>query len=102
MALDDVPPMAATESDPLEVGDKAYGGDVLTWIEGWYTAQTDGDWEHQFGLRIDTLDNPGWSVAIDVTETDLADRRFDRLEVHRSEDDWLVVWVGDSKWQMAC
>jgi hypothetical protein len=33
--------------------------DVLTQIEQWYKSNCNGLWEHQFGLRIETLDNPG-------------------------------------------
>lgn len=40
--------------------------DPLEWLERWYRAQCDGEWEHQCGVTIDTLDNPGWSVTIDL------------------------------------
>lgn len=76
--------------------------DVLTWLQGWYASQTNGEWEHEYGVRIDTLDNPGWRVEIDLADTGLAPRGFDRREVHRSEHDWLVMWVADTKWQLAC
>lgn len=76
--------------------------DVLTWLQGWYASRADGDWEHSFGIEIGTLDNPGWRVAIGVSGTDLAERPFDRQEIHRSEHDWLVAWLDDSQWQLAC
>jgi len=67
--------------------------DVLKALEGWYADHCDGDWEHQCGLRIDTLDNPGWSVDIDLAGTALAGRVLvGRLE-ERSEDDWVVCSV---------
>ena len=37
----------------------------LAWLQHWYQAQCDGRWEHQYGIKIDTLDNPGWQVKID-------------------------------------
>jgi len=40
-------------------------------IQNWFLEQCNGDWEHQFGLQIGTLDNPGWSVEIDLTDTEL-------------------------------
>jgi hypothetical protein len=76
--------------------------DVLTWLQGWYAAHADGDWEHQHGVRIDTLDNPGWSVVIDLTATEFERRSFDRVELHRSEDDWVVAWVENASWHLAC
>jgi immunity protein 53 of polymorphic toxin system len=72
--------------------------DVLTWLQGWYATQTDGDWEHSNGITIATLDNPGWSVEIDLADTALAGQVFDRRETHRSEDDWFVAWSDNEKW----
>lgn len=43
-------------------------------IENWYAANCDGDWEHQGGLDISTLDNPGWRVQLDL---DTIEHRFD-------------------------
>jgi hypothetical protein len=77
-------------------------GDALTWLQGWYAAHTNGDWEHEYGIEISTLDNPGWRVAIDLDDTDLEARDFERKDLHRSEHDWLVIWVDDRKWQLAC
>ena len=65
----------------------------LSWLQGWYMSRCDGDWEHTWGVRIDTLDNPGWTVRIDVAETNLESRPFDRFEYQRDEHDWLRLWV---------
>lgn len=56
----------------------------------------DGEWEHSYGVEIGTLDNPGWRVKVDLEATELKSRRFQRHEVHRSEDDWCVTWVDDA------
>ena len=40
--------------------------DILQDLAKWYTAQCNGEWEHSCGLKIDTLDNPGWIVTIDL------------------------------------
>lgn len=39
-------------------------------LERWYIEQCNGDWEHEFGIKIDTLDNPGWMIKIDLADTD--------------------------------
>ncbi|MFE3999789.1 Imm53 family immunity protein [Nocardioides sp. YIM B13467] len=39
-------------------------------IIGWYADQCDGEWEHEFGVKIETIDNPGWSVTIDLVDTE--------------------------------
>jgi hypothetical protein len=58
-------------------------------LEAWYAAQCDGDWEHSFGITIETLDNPGWAVRIDLADTPLAGRPFEQVRIDRSPDDWL-------------
>lgn len=47
--------------------------DPIQWLQSWYQAQCNNDWEHQYGVRIETLDNPGWKVAIDLFATPLQD-----------------------------
>jgi len=45
--------------------------DQLGWLERWYQEQCDGEWEHDCGITIETLDNPGWLVKIDVQGLEL-------------------------------
>ena len=44
------------------------------WLEQWYDEQCNGTWEHTFGIHIETLDNPGWRVRINLQGT-----RYDGL-----------------------
>ena len=53
-----------------------------------YRRHRDGSWEHEHGIRIDTLDNPGWSIDVDLAGTPLSGRAYERTE-HRSEHDWI-------------
>jgi hypothetical protein len=76
--------------------------DPIQGLEAWYGTQCDGEWEHSYGITIDTLDNPGWSVRIDLADTSLAERAFDRAEIHRSEHDWLVCWRQGLQFNAAC
>ena len=46
--------------------------DPVDWLQEWYIAQCDGTWEHTYGVTIETLDNPGWLVTIELTDTALA------------------------------
>lgn len=50
---------------------------AFEWVQKWYADNVDGDWEHLNGVEIATLDNPGWSLGIDIAETELSDRAFD-------------------------
>ena len=44
-------------------------GDLLKVLQQWYQSKCDGTWEHMYGVEIDTLDNPGWTVSL-TGETD--------------------------------
>lgn len=67
----------------------------IEWLMQWYRSQCDGDWEHQNGIRIGTLDNPGWSLEVDLAETELTGRSVLGNLIERSEDDWISVKVTD-------
>ena len=62
--------------------------DNLSWLQDWYAAQCDGEWEHQYGLSIETLDNPGWALKVNLSGTAYADLRFEAIE-RKGEDDWI-------------
>ena len=64
-------------------------------LMAWYRSQCDGDWEHQHGVRIGTLDNPGWSLDVDLAETPQAGKSLPQKMTERSEDDWVFVEVKD-------
>ena len=70
--------------------------DVLADVQRWYNAQCDGDWEHSFGLSIQTLDNPGWSVTIDLTDTLLENQPFEPISLDDERGAWLTCCVGGS------
>jgi hypothetical protein len=76
--------------------------DVWTWLQSWFVAQCNDDWEHGQGITITTLDNPGWTVTIDLADTGLDPDSYPRREVHRSEDDWCVTWTENATFQAAC
>lgn len=80
------------------------GGDghVLDWLQGWYAAQCDEEWEHEWGVKIDTTDNPGWFVRIDLEDTDLAGHDFPRQELERGTDDWVTAWTSGLAFHAAC
>ena len=64
-------------------------------LQTWYASHCNGDWEHSYGVKIDSLDNPGWWVKIDLTDTELEHVQFPQLSEHRSETNWLDCKVKD-------
>jgi Immunity protein 53 len=75
---------------------------VLSWLQSWYASRCDGEWEESYGVAIDTLDNPGWTVRIDLNATPLDGSSYPRQETHRSEDDWVVTWIADHQFNAVC
>lgn len=69
--------------------------DILEWIQSWFQKNAFDEWEHSYGVKIETLDNPGWFVQIDVRETSLENRPFDALKYDGGDDDWLFCDVKD-------
>ncbi|MFN2468449.1 MAG: immunity 53 family protein [Gaiellaceae bacterium] len=65
----------------------------------WFSTQCDGDWEHEFGVRIETLDNPGWTVVIDLSRTPLEHLPFDAVAHERGSNDWIHVTIEESQWR---
>jgi hypothetical protein len=62
-------------------------------IQEWYRAQCDGEWEHSYGVKIDTLDNPGWAVSIDLKGTALEHAPMDTVLRDQGPDDWIRLEV---------
>ena len=70
---------------------------VLGELQKWYESQCNEDWEHQFGVAIGTLDNPGWTVTIDLDGTGLAEEPFQTIEGLSPGRDWIRCWVENAK-----
>jgi hypothetical protein len=51
----------------------------------WYSKYCNEDWEHTYGIKIQTIDNPGWSLQISLAETPLAGVNFSPIELERTE-----------------
>lgn len=65
----------------------------VEFLQSWYRAQSNGEWEHVHGVTIETLDTPGWLVTIDLVETPLQDRIMPAIREERSPQDWLACEV---------
>jgi hypothetical protein len=64
---------------------------ALEFLAAWYSDQCDGEWEHEFGVRLDTLDNPGWYLRVDLIGT-AAERRFvERRRFDFGAGGWVIV-----------
>jgi len=74
-------------------------------IQKWYRNQCDDDWEHSYGVKIDTLDNPGWSLIVDLAGTQMEQTLFSPIAYRVGEnsetkdEDWYVCKVEDSQFK---
>lgn len=78
------------------------GSDALTWLQGWYATQCDGEWEHEYGVSIETLDNPGWFLKVDLQATAMDGLNLLKHKVHRGENDWLIARVVNNRFEASC
>ncbi|NML64459.1 hypothetical protein HHL22_04505 [Hymenobacter sp. RP-2-7] len=53
----------------------------------------DGDWEHSYGIKLLSIDNPGWSVEINVEATLAEEVSIAYQLVEKAKDDWYGVSV---------
>jgi hypothetical protein len=73
--------------------------DTLGRLQAWYGSHCNGSWEHTHGVRIDTVDNPGWSVKIDLQGTPLLARDLRPVVIDRSDGDWVRCDVANGIFQ---
>ncbi len=76
--------------------------DRLGDLQQWYAAQCNGDWEHTYGVSIETLDNPGWRLRVDLVGTELEALTDASGRVERSETGWLDWRVADGCFEAGC
>ena len=75
---------------------------AISALEKWYLQHCNGDWEHQWGVSIETLDNPGWRIRIDLRGTRAEDRLLDKTRIERSQNDWIIYWAKENRFEAAC
>ena len=54
-----------------------------------------------YGVKIDTLDNPGWGVKIDLSDTQLEGKTFENIDTDNGNDDWIMCRVVDGVYEGA-
>jgi hypothetical protein len=80
---------------------------VLARLQTWYSHQCDGEWEHSSGITIQSCDNPGWWVKIDLMGTPLQTLAFtetaEGVDAHRIAlgPRWLSCHTENGIWHGA-
>ncbi|MGW9547021.1 immunity 53 family protein [Streptomyces celluloflavus] len=73
----------------------------LTTLQEWYESVCDGDWEHSYGIRIETVDNPGWMLVVDLERTSLHGRLCD-IQDSSVDGSWVSVKSDGHEFVAAC
>ena len=68
---------------------------MIEWLQKWYLNRCNADWEHEYGIHIETLDNPGWSVVIDLSNTEIEDFEIQYTLLENSDFDWIAYSVSN-------
>ena len=71
--------------------------EILDWIQDWFKSNCDGDWEKGEGIQITTLDNPGWEVEIDISNTSVANLNLRPIHNQKGAQDWYGVKIENQK-----
>ncbi len=72
---------------------------TLAWLCDWYKLNCNGYWEHYHGIQIDTLDNPGWTISIDLEDSIVKLESFPWKLNKKSDDDWYNFRVENDKFE---
>ncbi len=77
--------------------------DALVRLQDWYLAQCNGGWEHTYGVFLNSVDNPGWHLRVQLSGTDLMHRDFKKVRIQRDDErDWLVCEVAEHEFVGYC
>jgi hypothetical protein len=66
-------------------------------LASWFQSQCQNGWEEFNGVSIESRDDPGWMVSIDLADTSLAGKAFKPVKERRSEEDWIECSVAKDR-----
>jgi hypothetical protein len=72
------------------------------WLQKWYQLQCDGDWEHGYGIKIETVDNPGWYVIINLIGTECEGHFFSPVQLEIDEMNWHFCLLRNNAFEASC
>jgi hypothetical protein len=77
--------------------------DTLYEITRWYVSKCNKVWEHRYGITIESADNPGWVIKIDLIGTELEGRHFDKIDIGtHSGTYWISAEVENGIFRAGC
>lgn len=80
--------------DPIQIITKWY---VKQCLQASRRSRTTPIWDPHPIISIITIDNPGWSVGIQLTGTDLEGIAMQKIKIDRGDDDWYFCYISDNE-----
>lgn len=76
----------------------------LQWLQEWLLQNCNMDSsDHDYDISIETIDNPGWIISIQLQDTILENQVFEKVVIQREvEDDWLQCKVEYKVFKAGC
>jgi len=81
--------------------------EIFSRLTRWYVANCNDCWEHSYGVKLETLDNPGWLVTFDLTGTPLENMPFPpvivgcQIDGTPVEETWRHCRIVNGRWEGA-
>ena len=64
---------------------------TLERLQQWYASMCNGDREHTYGVFISNIDNPDWSLKVELKDTYLHDVEFKELKIQRTDENDRIL-----------
>lgn len=71
---------------------------VLSSIQKWYVEQCDGNWEHSYSIKIESLDNPGWYIAIDLMDSSAELAKDTIINSEIDDNNWYNIQIKNGQY----
>lgn len=72
------------------------------WLQNWYYSYCDGDWEHDARIKTTTINNKEWSFTVNLMNTNLQEKEFEPVSLHKSETDWIFCEISGNMFEGHC
>src|SRR4051812_8207943 len=77
----------------LSVMSEVVVSNTIERLQRWFADHCNGEWENDNGVVIQTTDNPGWWVKIDLRGTELQDKPFEEVKRGELSLDPQALWL---------
>lgn len=75
---------------------------ALEWLQSFFQASCNGDWEHDGGCKIESMSDPGWRITFHLAGTIYEDRTLDELHEENGPLWWLKCSITDARFVATC